>query len=111
MVFRIYHDQIQKYLEYPSDHKRITEKVKSPIQNYNLGKKYLTICTSLFEEHNVYLQQDGFLDKELVRVHLDKSQRPIKKMVLGPHFTFSLHQQARCFAMFFSLKIIFQKKS
>ena len=32
------------------------------------------------EEHNVYLQQDGFLDKELVRVaDLDKSQRPINQ--------------------------------
>jgi maltose phosphorylase len=32
------------------------------------------------EEHDVYLQQDGFLDKELVKVHdLDKSQRPINQ--------------------------------
>jgi maltose phosphorylase len=32
------------------------------------------------EEHEVYLQQDGFLDKELVKVHdLDKSQRPINQ--------------------------------
>ena len=32
------------------------------------------------EEHEVYLQQDGFLDKELVRVaDLDKSQRPINQ--------------------------------
>jgi len=32
------------------------------------------------EEHGVYLQQDGFLDKELVKVHdLDKSQRPINQ--------------------------------
>jgi len=32
------------------------------------------------EEHKVYLQQDGFLDKELVRVaDLDRSQRPINQ--------------------------------
>jgi maltose phosphorylase len=32
------------------------------------------------DEHNVYLQQDGFLDKDLVRVaDLDKSQRPINQ--------------------------------
>lgn len=32
------------------------------------------------EEHGVYLQQDGFLDKELVKVSdLDKSQRPINQ--------------------------------
>ena len=32
------------------------------------------------EEHNVYLQQDGFLDKELITVaDLDQSQRPINQ--------------------------------
>ncbi|RYG51304.1 MAG: glycoside hydrolase family 65 protein, partial [Chitinophagaceae bacterium] len=32
------------------------------------------------EEHGVYLQQDGFLDKELIKVHdLDRSQRPINQ--------------------------------
>jgi len=32
------------------------------------------------EEHDVYLQQDGFLDKDLVKVaDLDKSQRPINQ--------------------------------
>lgn len=32
------------------------------------------------EEHGVYLQQDGFLDKELITVeHLDKTQRPINQ--------------------------------
>lgn len=32
------------------------------------------------EEHNVFLQQDGFLDKELITVaDLDKSQRPINQ--------------------------------
>jgi maltose phosphorylase len=32
------------------------------------------------EKHNVYLQQDGFLDKELITVaNLDKSQRPINQ--------------------------------
>ena len=32
------------------------------------------------EKHNVYLQQDGFLDKELITVaDIDKSQRPINQ--------------------------------
>ena len=32
------------------------------------------------EEHDVYLQQDGFLDKDLIKAHdLDKSQRPINQ--------------------------------
>jgi maltose phosphorylase len=59
--------------------------VKSKITdaNCNLGKSIGCYVLSFSEEHNVYLQQDGFLDKELVRVaDLDKSQRPIKK-VLG----------------------------
>jgi hypothetical protein len=34
------------------------------------------------EEHNVYLQQDGFLDIGS-RSRFRQNQRPIKKMVLG----------------------------
>ena len=76
------YDQIQKVsLEYPSDHKRITEKVKITDTELQSWKK---VSDSMYfpfsEEHNVYLQQDGFLDKELVRVaDLDKSQRPINQ--------------------------------
>ncbi len=39
------------------------------------------ICIFLIlKKHQVYLQQDGFLDKELITVaDLDKSQRPINQ--------------------------------
>ncbi|RTY92888.1 MULTISPECIES: glycoside hydrolase family 65 protein [unclassified Flavobacterium] len=76
------YEQIQKVsLEYPSDHKRITEKVKISDSELQSWKKISDNMYFPFsEEHNVYLQQDGFLDKELVRVvDLDKSQRPINQ--------------------------------
>jgi maltose phosphorylase len=47
--------------------------------NCNLGKSIGCYVLSFSEEHNVYLQQDGFLDKELVRVDLDTNQRPINQ--------------------------------
>ena len=67
--------------EYVSDFTRIMSKV-------NLDKSEIThwkaVADNMYfpysEEHGVYLQQDGFLDKELVKVHdLDKSQRPINQ--------------------------------
>ena len=76
------YEQIQKVsLEYPVDHKRITEKVKITDSELQSWKKVSDNMYFPFsEEHNVYLQQDGFLDKELVRVaDLDKSQRPINQ--------------------------------
>ena len=76
------YDQIKKVsLEYPSDHRRITEKVKITDSELQSWKKVSDKMYFPFsEEHNVYLQQDGFLDKELVRVaDLDKSQRPINQ--------------------------------
>ena len=72
-------DKIEK--EYASDFTRIMSKV-------NLDKSEIThwkaVADNMYfpysEEHGVYLQQDGFLDKELVKVHdLDKSQRPINQ--------------------------------
>ncbi len=76
------HEQIQKVsLEYPQDHKRIIEKVKlsdAELQNWKKvsGNMYFPYS----DEHEVYLQQDGFLDKDLVQVKdLDKSQRPINQ--------------------------------
>ena len=75
-------EQIQKVsLEYPLDHKRITEKVKISDSELQSWKKVSDNMYFPFsEEHNVYLQQDGFLDKDLVRVaDLDKSQRPINQ--------------------------------
>ena len=76
------HDQIQKVsLKYPSDHKRITEKVKISDAELKTKKKVSDNMYFPFsEEYDVYLQQDGFLDKDLVRVpDLDKSQRPINQ--------------------------------
>jgi maltose phosphorylase len=74
--------QIQKVsLEYPSDHKRIIEKVN--LSNAEL-QEWKKVADNMYfpqsKELGVYLQQDGFLDKELVRVaDLDRSQRPINQ--------------------------------
>lgn len=76
------YEQIQKVsLKYPADHKRVTEKVNITDTELQAWKKVADNMYFPFsEEHNVYLQQDGFLDKELVRVaDLDKSQRPINQ--------------------------------
>ncbi len=76
------YEQIQKVsLEYPSDHKRIIEKVKLSDTELQEWKK---VSGNMYfpksEELGVYLQQDGFLDKDLVLVKdLDKSQRPINQ--------------------------------
>ena len=76
------YEQIQKVsLEYPSDHKRIIEKVKlsdAELQDWKKvsGNMYFPVSAAL----GVYLQQDGFLDKDLVLVKdLDKSERPINQ--------------------------------
>jgi maltose phosphorylase len=76
------HEQIKKVsLEYPSDHKRIIEKVKLADAELQEWKKvannmYFPKSSAL----GIYLQQDGFLDKDLVQVKdLDKSQRPINQ--------------------------------
>ena len=74
--------QIQKvFLEYPKDHKRIIEKVKLSDAELQEWKK---VAGNMYfpksEELGIYLQQDGFLDKELIPVKdLDKSQRPINQ--------------------------------
>ncbi|RZJ30520.1 MAG: glycoside hydrolase family 65 protein [Flavobacterium sp.] len=75
-------EQIEKVkAEYSSDHGRIMSKV-------NLDEteilKWKDVADNMYfpysEEHDVYLQQDGFLDKELVKVSdLDRSQRPINQ--------------------------------
>ena len=75
-------EQIQKIeKEYSSDYTRILNKVKLSTTEINHWKE---VADNMYfpysEEHGVYLQQDGFLDKELVKVHdLDKSQRPINQ--------------------------------
>ncbi len=67
--------------EYPSDYTRIMNKVKLSQTEISAMKK---VADNMYfpysEEHGVYLQQDGFLDKELITVaDLDKSQRPINQ--------------------------------
>jgi maltose phosphorylase len=76
------YEQIKKVsLEYPQDHKRIIEKVKLSDAELQDWKKvadnmYFPKSSAL----GIYLQQDGFLDKDLVKVaDLDKSQRPINQ--------------------------------
>ena len=64
-----------------SDYLRIKEKVNFTDEELTSWKK---VADNMYfpysEKHNVYLQQDGFLDKELITVaDLDKSQRPINQ--------------------------------
>src|SRR5690606_13479044 len=60
--------------EYPDHHKRIVEKTQLSEAETVLWEK---VANNMYlpysEEHGIYLQQDGFLDKDLVRVaDLDK---------------------------------------
>jgi len=74
--------QLQKVaVEYPSDHKRITQKTNLSDAELQVWKKVADNMYFPYDEtHQVYLQQDGFLDKELVKVaDLDLSQRPINQ--------------------------------
>jgi maltose phosphorylase len=76
------YEQIQKVsLEYASDHKRIIEKVKLAAAELQEWKKVAdNMYFPVSKELGVYLQQDGFLDKDLVPVKdLDPSQRPINQ--------------------------------
>lgn len=66
---------------YNTDYTRIMNKAKLSKAEV---KEWLEVANNMYfpysEEHNVYLQQDGFLDKELITVaDLDKSQRPINQ--------------------------------
>ncbi|MCR8668096.1 glycoside hydrolase family 65 protein [Aestuariibaculum sp. M13] len=67
--------------EYNSDYIRIMNKTKlstSEIDEWQQVAEHMYFPYS--EKHQVYLQQDGFLDKDLVTVaDLDKSQRPINQ--------------------------------
>ena len=67
--------------EYASDYTRIMNKVKlSQAEILAMKKVADNMYFPYSEEHGVYLQQDGFLDKDLVKVSdLDKSQRPINQ--------------------------------
>ena len=68
-------------VEYPADQKRILEKVNlsgDEIQEWKKVADNMYFPTS--KELGIYLQQDGFLDKDLVPVKdLDRSQRPINQ--------------------------------
>ncbi len=67
--------------DYSEDYERILAKTKFTEAELADWKK---VADNMFfpysEKHQVYLQQDGFLDKELITVaDLDKSQRPINQ--------------------------------
>ncbi|MDI1316174.1 glycoside hydrolase family 65 protein [Flavobacterium sp.] len=75
-------EQISKVeKEYSADFARISSKVNlDPTEILHWKKVADHMYFPFSEEHDVYLQQDGFLDKELIKVHdLDKSQRPINQ--------------------------------
>ncbi len=67
--------------EYPSDYSRIMGEVNLNSDEIEAMKKVAgNMYFPYSEEHDVYLQQDSFLDKELITVSdLDKSQRPINQ--------------------------------
>jgi len=75
-------ETIEKVKEgYNDDFARISGKTKITHEELALWKK---VADNMYfpysEKHNVYLQQDGFLDKELITVAgLDKSHRPINQ--------------------------------
>lgn len=75
-------DNIKKMeSEYKSDYTRILNEVK--LSNAEI-EEWKDVADNMYfpysEKYKVYLQQDGFLDKELVTVaNLDKSQRPINQ--------------------------------
>ena len=67
--------------EFTTDFTRILNKVKLSKAEISEWK---SVADNMYfpysEDHNVFLQQDGFLDKELITVaDLDKSQRPINQ--------------------------------
>ncbi|MBJ6368271.1 glycoside hydrolase family 65 protein [Snuella sedimenti] len=67
--------------EYPNDYSRIADKIqlqKEELEQWERVTKNIYLPFS--EKYNIYLQQDGFLDKELITVSdLDTSQRPINQ--------------------------------
>ena len=74
--------QLQKVQkEYPKDYDRIIQKTKlTDKETEGLQSISSNLYFPYSEENQVFLQQDGFLDKELITVNeLDKSQRPINQ--------------------------------
>jgi maltose phosphorylase len=75
-------EQIAKVAkDYASDYSRISQKTNITDAELQSWKKVADHMYFPFsEQYNVYLQQDGFLDKELVRVaDLDRKERPINQ--------------------------------
>ena len=72
-------DRVQS--DYATDYTRIMHKAKlSKAEVKDWSKVADNMYFPYSETYNVYLQQDGFLDKELITVSdLDKSQRPINQ--------------------------------
>lgn len=67
--------------DYAEDYRRIV--AKTELEKTEVAR-WMEVAENMYfpysEEHSVYLQQDGFLDKELVKVSdLDRSQRPINQ--------------------------------
>ncbi|UII78197.1 glycoside hydrolase family 65 protein [Flagellimonas sp. CMM7] len=67
--------------KYPEDYKRIISKTSlTSSETEDWGKVANNMYFPYSEKHEVFLQQDGFLDKELIKVEdLDKSNRPINQ--------------------------------
>jgi len=75
-------EQIEKVKqEFGKDFERIKSKVNLNDSEVNLFQKMAqAMYLPFYEEENIYLQQDGFLDKEMITVaDLDNSQRPINQ--------------------------------
>jgi maltose phosphorylase len=72
-------DKVSK--EYASDYQRIVDKTKlSAVETAQWKKVADGMYFPYSEKHQVFLQQDGFLDKELIPVsQLTKAQRPINQ--------------------------------
>ena len=75
-------EQVEKVKEgFPTDYDRIIAHTKITA---NELEKWQEVASNMFfpksKKYQVFLQQDGFLDKELINVaELDKSQRPINQ--------------------------------
>jgi len=75
-------EQLERVREhFPDDHKRILEKTKFDLEETSQWQK---VAQSMYfpysEDLGLYLQQDGFLDKELIpALELDPKQRPINQ--------------------------------
>ena len=68
-------------LEYPEDFERVIDKTNLTDEEIS---KWINVADNIYfpysEKDKVYLQQDGFLDKELIPVNkLPKSERPINQ--------------------------------